>query len=88
MSETVNTNQINIKVISNYRDLENDEVTFKIKKTTQLGKLMDRYCKRINVQKGVRFVYEGERVNETDPPQSLGMNVDCVLQCHIDQIGG
>ena len=88
MSEAVNPNQINISVISNYRDLENDEVTFKIKKTTQLGKLMDRYCKRINVQKGVRFIYEGERVNETDTPQSLGMNTDCVLQCSIDQIGG
>eukprot|EP00177_Eucheuma_denticulatum_P004078 GFKZ01007386.1.p2 GENE.GFKZ01007386.1~~GFKZ01007386.1.p2 ORF type:complete len:101 (+),score=19.75 GFKZ01007386.1:296-598(+) len=77
--------QINIKV----RDAEGNEVQFKIKKTTQLKKLMDAYCSRMGAQKGAyRFLFDGHRINEEDTPHSLDMQeLDCV-DAMVSQLGG
>ena len=58
---------LNIKVTDN-----NNEVFFKIKRTTQLKKLMDAFCDRQgkNVQ-SVRFLFDGQRVQPTDNPDSV-----------------
>lgn len=56
---------LNIKVTDN-----NNEVFFKIKRTTQLKKLMDAFCERQGKSlQQCRFLFDGQRVNATDNPE-------------------
>jgi small ubiquitin-related modifier len=58
---------LNIKVTDN-----NNEVFFKIKRTTALKKLMDAFCDRQGKQpQTVRFLFDGTRVNPGDSPESV-----------------
>lgn len=58
---------INVKVTDSSTD-----VYFKIKKSTQLKKVFDAFCKRTGKDsRSLRFLYEGERVQETDTPASV-----------------
>ncbi|CAD0097532.1 unnamed protein product [Aureobasidium mustum] len=58
---------LNIKVTDN-----NNEVYFKIKRTTQLKKLMDAFCERQGkAPTSVRFLFDGQRVNPTDNPETV-----------------
>ena len=66
------TEHLNIKVTDS-----NNEVFFKIKRTTQLKKLMDAFCERQGkTLQSCRFLFDGTRVNPTDNPQdvSIGSN--------------
>lgn len=64
---------LNIKVTDN-----NNEVFFKIKRTTQLKKLMDAFCERQGKTfHSVRFLFDGTRVNPTDNPESVSRNEEC-----------
>jgi len=64
---------LNIKVTDN-----NNEVFFKIKRTTQLKKLMDAFCERQGKSfTSVRFLFDGTRVNPGDCPDS----VSCARAC-------
>ncbi len=59
---------LNIKVTDN-----NNEVFFKIKRTTALSKLMNAFCDRQGkTLQSVRFLFDGARVNPTDSPESVG----------------
>lgn len=52
-----------------------NEVFFKIKKTTQLKKLMDAFCERQGKRKqDCRFLFDGERVNEEDTPLTVSLD--------------
>lgn len=63
---------LNIKVTDN-----NNEVFFKIKRSTQLKKLMDAFCDRQGKQLStVRFLFDGTRVRPEDTP-------DTVCRCRI-----
>jgi len=58
---------LNIKVTDN-----NNEVFFKIKRTTALSKLMNAFCERQGkAPTSVRFLFDGARVNPTDSPDSV-----------------
>jgi len=58
---------LNIKVTDN-----NNEVFFKIKRTTVLKKLMDAFCERQGkTMQTCRFLFDGERVLPTDSPDSV-----------------
>lgn len=58
---------LNIKVTDN-----NNEVFFKIKRTTQLKKLMDAFCERQGKQLStVRFLFDGTRVRPEDTPDTV-----------------
>ena len=58
---------LNIKVTDN-----NNEVFFKIKRTTNLSKLMNAFCERQGkAPNSVRFLFDGARVNPTDSPDSV-----------------
>ncbi|KAG8533382.1 uncharacterized protein KY384_002165 [Bacidia gigantensis] len=75
---------LNIKVTDN-----NNEVFFKIKRTTQLNKLMTAFCERQGkAMASVRFLFEGTRVNANDTPHSLDMDDGDTLEVHQEQIGG
>ncbi|EFE30307.1 uncharacterized protein ARB_02845 [Trichophyton benhamiae CBS 112371] len=58
---------LNIKVTDN-----NNEVFFKIKRSTQLKKLMDAFCERQGKQLStVRFLFDGTRVRPDDSPETV-----------------
>lgn len=58
---------LNIKVTDN-----NNEVFFKIKRTTALSKLMNAFCERQGkAPSSVRFLFDGARVNPSDSPDSV-----------------
>jgi hypothetical protein len=60
---------LNIKVTDN-----NNEVFFKIKRTTQLKKLMDAFCDRQGKQPStVRFLFDGTRVRPEDSPDTVSV---------------
>ncbi|KAI9722346.1 MAG: hypothetical protein M1812_001818 [Candelaria pacifica] len=75
---------LNIKVTDN-----NNEVFFKIKRTTALKKLMDAFCERQGKSpQSVRFLFDGSRVQPTDSPDTLDMADGDTLEVHQEQIGG
>ncbi|MCJ1237901.1 hypothetical protein MMC14_005888 [Varicellaria rhodocarpa] len=75
---------LNIKVTDN-----NNEVFFKIKRTTALKKLMDAFCDRQGkAPTSVRFLFDGARVQPNDSPESLDMADGDTLEVHQEQIGG
>jgi small ubiquitin-related modifier len=79
------TSAINIKVAAQ----DGNEVFFKIKRNTPLSKLMDAYCDRQGVDKqSVRFLYDGERVQDTSTPESLDMEDQDVIDALLEQKGG
>lgn len=58
---------LNIKVTDN-----NNEVFFKIKRTTKLEKLMNAFCERQGKNMGtVRFLFDGARVTPQDTPDTV-----------------
>lgn len=60
---------LNIKVTDG-----NNEVFFKIKKSTQLKKLMDAFCDRSGKSPdSVRFIFDGSRVQPTDSPDTVSL---------------
>ncbi|KAK7039342.1 ubiquitin-like protein SMT3 [Favolaschia claudopus] len=61
---------INIKVVSSV----GEEVFFKIKRSTKLSKLQGAYASKVGKDVGsIRFLYDGERINDDDTPASLDM---------------
>ncbi len=58
---------LNIKVTDN-----NNEVFFKIKRSTKLEKLMNAFCDRQGKSMTtVRFLFDGQRVQPADTPDSV-----------------
>ncbi|KAK9770736.1 putative Ubiquitin-related domain-containing protein [Seiridium cardinale] len=75
---------LNIKVTDN-----NNEVFFKIKRSTKLEKLMNAFCERQGKSlTSVRFLFEGQRVQPTDTPDTLEMADGDSLEVHQEQVGG
>ncbi|KAI0889485.1 ubiquitin-like protein [Annulohypoxylon maeteangense] len=75
---------LNIKVTDN-----NNEVFFKIKRSTKLEKLMTAFCERQGKSvEAVRFLFEGQRVQKSDTPDSLEMADGDTLEVHQEQVGG
>lgn len=82
--ESTPVEHLNIKVTDN-----NNEVFFKIKRSTQLKKLMDAFCDRQGKQPStVRFLFDGTRVRPEDTPDTLDMQDGDTLEVHQEQIGG
>ncbi|RYO73864.1 hypothetical protein DL766_010626 [Monosporascus sp. MC13-8B] len=75
---------LNIKVTDN-----NNEVFFKIKRSTKLEKLMTAFCERQGKSiQSVRFLFEGQRVQPADTPDTLEMADGDCLEVHQEQVGG
>ncbi|KAK9461697.1 ubiquitin-like protein [Lipomyces oligophaga] len=74
---------LNVKVTDN-----NNEVFFRIRRTTPLKKLIDTYCDRQGkARSSLRFLYDGDRVSDGDTPESLGMQDGDTLEVHAEQVG-
>jgi small ubiquitin-related modifier len=71
------------------KNSEGKETVFKLKKQTALRKMMDAYCQREGLPAdGVRFLFEGERLNREQTPEALGMEDGDVIDALIEQTGG
>ncbi|CDW73774.1 ubiquitin-like protein smt3 [Stylonychia lemnae] len=76
---------INIKVKSQ----DGTEIYFKIKRTTQLKKLMDAYCTRQGLSiNQCRFIFDGERLKDDDTPDKLEMENGDEIDVMVEQTGG
>tara|TARA_B110000285_G_scaffold185899_1_gene211002 strand:+ start:37 stop:360 length:324 start_codon:yes stop_codon:yes gene_type:complete len=76
---------INIKV----KAQDGTEIYFKIKRTTQLKKLMDAYCQRQGLANNqCRFIFDGERIKDDDSPDSLEMENGDEIDVMVEQTGG
>ena len=59
---------ISIKV----KDQSGGEVVFRVKRTTKFSKIRDAFCQKKAWDSGqVRFIFDGQRVNADDTPESL-----------------
>lgn len=83
---------LNLKVKSQVHVIfiqDGEEVFFKIKSTTQLKKLMDAYCQRQGLaSNNVRFLFDGERLHETQTPKELNMENGDEIDVLVEQVGG
>mmetsp|Transcript_100166 Transcript_100166/g.146230 ORF Transcript_100166/g.146230 Transcript_100166/m.146230 type:complete len:98 (+) Transcript_100166:160-453(+) len=76
---------INLKV----KGQDGNIVHFKIKKKTQLKKLMEAYCARQSLQMDqIRFLFDGNRLRDTQTPDELEMEDDDVIDAMLFQVGG
>lgn len=65
------------------------EVFFKIRNNTPMAKLFKAYTERKSINpNSIRFLFDGQRINETDTPKSLGMEENDVIDALLQQTGG
>ncbi|KNH09674.1 small ubiquitin protein [Perkinsela sp. CCAP 1560/4] len=77
--------QVSLKVVNG----EGLEVFFKIKKRVRLGKLLDAYCVKQGINRNsVRFLYDGNPIDEDKTAEDLEMEDDDIIDAMIEQIGG
>lgn len=77
--------QVSLKVVN----ADGAEMYFKIKRGTQLKKLMDAYCKKQGISRtSVRFLFDGSMIDENKTPDDLGMEDDDVIDAMVEQTGG
>merc|ERR1712087_604655 len=79
------TQHVNLKVCGQ----DGSVVQFKIKRNTQLKKLMGAYCDRQGLDVNqIRFRFDGTPITETDTPQTLDMEDDDTIDVFTQQTGG
>lgn len=77
---------IRLRVITS--DLTN-EVHFRVKSATSLGRLKRSYCSKLGHQVDeLRFVFDGHRITDDDTPKSLNMENDDVIEIYQERTGG
>ncbi|KIJ62392.1 hypothetical protein HYDPIDRAFT_30365 [Hydnomerulius pinastri MD-312] len=76
---------ISVKVVSS----TGDEVFFKIKRNTKLSKLQGAYATKVGKDvASIRFLYDGNRINDDDTPTSLDMEDNDTIDVMVEQVGG
>jgi len=76
---------INIKVLAS----SGEEVFFKIKRNTKLSKLQGAYANKVGKDiNTIRFLYDGQRINDDDTPNSLDMDDNDTIDAMVEQVGG
>lgn len=75
---------LNLKVTDNQTD-----ISFKVKMKTPLKRVIDAFCKRAGKDKNsLRFLFDGERIQEQDTPASMGMEDGDCIEALNQQTGG
>ncbi|MFH4979812.1 hypothetical protein AB6A40_006521 [Gnathostoma spinigerum] len=76
---------IKLKVVGQ----DSNEVHFRVKYGTSMGKLKKAYADRTGVSvNSLRFLFDGRRINDDDTPKSLEMEEDDVIEVFQEQVGG
>lgn len=82
--DTKGEEMLNLKVTDNQTD-----ISFKVKMKTPFKRIIEAFCKRTGKEKrSLRFVFEGEHINETDSPATLGMEDGDCIEALNQQSGG
>lgn len=77
---------IRLRVITS--DMTN-EVHFRVKAATALGRLKRSYCSKLGFQVDeLRFVFDGHRITDDETPKKLGMINDDVIEIYQERTGG
>ena len=86
MTENMNqTESIQLKV----RDQEGNEIHFKVKISTPMGKLKRSFAERFGFEvSSLKFLLDGQRINDEDTPQTLKMEEDDLIEVFREQTGG
>lgn len=76
---------IKLKVVGQ----DSNEVHFRVKFGTTMGKLKKSYADRTGVSVStLRFLFDGRRIQDEDTPKSLEMEEDDVIEVYQEQLGG
>jgi len=76
---------IKLKVVGQ----DSNEVHFRVKFGTTMGKLKKSYAERTGVNVNtLRFLFDGRRIDDEDTPKSLEMEEDDVIEVYQEQVGG
>ncbi|KAH8489540.1 hypothetical protein POPTR_014G158300v4 [Populus trichocarpa] len=76
---------INLKV----KGQDGNEVFFRIKRSTQLKKLMNAYCDRQSVEfNSIAFLFDGRRLRGEQTPDELDMEDGDEIDAMLHQTGG
>ncbi|KAF8361331.1 hypothetical protein PRIPAC_88254 [Pristionchus pacificus] len=76
---------IKLKVVGQ----DSNEVHFRVKNGTSMGKLKKSYADRTGVNvNALRFLFDGRRIQDTDTPKSLEMEEDDTIEVYQEQVGG
>ncbi|EYB80896.1 hypothetical protein Y032_0397g693 [Ancylostoma ceylanicum] len=76
---------IKLKVVGQ----DSNEVHFRVKNGTAMGKLKKSYADRTGVAvSSLRFLFDGRRINDDDTPKTLEMEEDDVIEVYQEQLGG
>merc|ERR1712179_735590 len=68
---------------------DSNEIHFRVKQTTQMGKLKKSYSERVGVPvSSLRFLFDGRRINDDETPKQLEMEQDDVIEVYQEQTGG
>merc|ERR1712130_611964 len=79
------TEYIKLKVVGQ----DSNEIHFRVKHTTQMGKLKKSYSERVGVPvTSLRFLFDGRRINDDETPKALEMEQDDVIEVYQEQTGG
>ncbi|KAF4523804.1 hypothetical protein B566_EDAN013362 [Ephemera danica] len=84
--------------------MDSNEIHFRVKMTTQMGKLKKSYSERVGVPvTSLRFLFDGRRINDDETPKQtksdctknlssliflLEMENDDVIEVYQEQTGG
>ena len=80
---------VNDRITLKVRSQEGSELVFKIKKNTELKKLMDNYCSRLGISStSWRFIYDGERIKANNTAEELQMEDGDEIDVMLEQLGG
>lgn len=65
------------------------EVYFKVRSNTPFHKIAKAYCDRKGVSaQSIRFLFDGQRINDDDNAEKLGLQDDDVIDALLQQVGG
>ena len=71
------------------KDQAGEEIFFKVKNTTKMSKVFAAYAQRKSVQQtSLRFLLDGERINNDDTPKTLELEDQDQIDCLLEQYGG
>ena len=77
--------RINISV----KDPQGEDIYFRVRRTTKMRKLFSAFCKRSNVDPStMRFFFQGERIQEDETPESLGLKEGDKIESFVRQVAG
>ena len=74
------TEYIKLKVVGQ----DSNEIHFRVKMSTQMGKLKKSYAERVGVPiSSLRFLFDGRRINDDETPKALEMEQDDVIEVYF-----